>query len=80
MSSVVARLLLLRCRGKAMVALEIRRPRWREDMESPGIELAGIYIYPVKSLRGIHLEEVTLESRRLPGDRLCGDAALPWST
>ena len=39
-------------------------------MRSSGIELAGIYIYPVKSLRGIRLAEVTLENGRLSGDRL----------
>jgi uncharacterized protein YcbX len=39
-------------------------------MQSSGVQLTGIYIYPVKSLRGIHLEHVTLENGRLPGDRL----------
>ena len=39
-------------------------------MQSSRIELAGIYIYPVKSLRGVRLDEVTLENGRLPGDRL----------
>jgi len=39
-------------------------------MRSSGIELAGIYIYPVKSLRGVRLAEVTLENGSLPGDRL----------
>src|SRR4030095_202301 len=42
----------------------------RQYMRSPRIELAGIYIYPVKSLRGVRLAEVTLENGRLPGDRL----------
>jgi uncharacterized protein YcbX len=39
-------------------------------MQSSGVQLTGIYIYPVKSLRGIGLEHVTLENGRLPGDRL----------
>jgi uncharacterized protein YcbX len=39
-------------------------------MQSSGVQLTGIYIYPVKSLRGIRLEHVTLENGRLPGDRL----------
>jgi uncharacterized protein len=39
-------------------------------MHSSSIELSGIYVYPVKSLRGVRLEEVTLENGRLPGDRL----------
>ena len=34
------------------------------------IELTGIFIYPVKSLRGVRLEQATLENGRLPGDRL----------
>jgi uncharacterized protein YcbX len=33
------------------------------------MELTGIYIYPVKSLRGVRLEHATLENGRLPGDR-----------
>ena len=33
------------------------------------IELTGIYIYPVKSLRGIRLEEARIEHGRLVGDR-----------
>ena len=33
------------------------------------IELTGIYIYPVKSLRGVRLEEAMLEDGRLAGDR-----------
>jgi len=33
------------------------------------MELTGIYIYPVKSLRGVRLEQATLEHGRLPGDR-----------
>ena len=39
-------------------------------MHPSTIELTGIYIYPVKSLRGVRLDEVTLENGRLPGDRL----------
>ena len=39
-------------------------------MHSPSVRLTGIYIYPVKSLRGVRLEHVTLENGRLPGDRL----------
>ena len=39
-------------------------------MQSSCVQLTGIYIYPVKSLRGVRLEEVTLENGRLPGDRL----------
>lgn len=34
------------------------------------MELTGIYIYPVKSLRGVRLEQTSLENGRLPGDRL----------
>ena len=33
------------------------------------IELTGIYIYPVKSLRGVSLETAALENGRLVGDR-----------
>jgi uncharacterized protein len=39
-------------------------------MQSSSVRLTGIYIYPVKSLRGVRLDEVTLENGRLPGDRL----------
>ena len=41
------------------------------------IRLSGIYIYPVKSLRGIALSEIGIESGRFPGDRtwLLVDAA-----
>jgi len=39
-------------------------------MQSSGVQLTGIYIYPVKSLRGVRLEHATLENGRLPGDRL----------
>ena len=33
------------------------------------VELSGIYIYPVKSLRGISLEDAPLDAGRLVGDR-----------
>lgn len=33
------------------------------------MQLTGIYIYPVKSLRGVRLERTTIENGRLPGDR-----------
>jgi len=39
-------------------------------MKAPRIELTGIYVYPVKSLRGVRLEHVAIENGRLPGDRL----------
>jgi uncharacterized protein YcbX len=38
-------------------------------MSDPTIRLTGIYIYPVKSLRGVGLEEAALENGRLVGDR-----------
>ena len=38
-------------------------------MQPLGVQLTGIYIYPVKSVRGVRLEHVTLENGRLPGDR-----------
>jgi MOSC domain-containing protein len=38
-------------------------------MTAPGIELTGIYIYPVKSLRGVSLQDAPLENGRLVGDR-----------
>jgi hypothetical protein len=38
-------------------------------MTASTIELAGIYIYPVKSLRGVRLEEAALSNGRLVGDR-----------
>jgi len=38
-------------------------------MTTPRIELTGIYIYPVKSLRGVRLEDAPLENGRLVGDR-----------
>jgi len=38
-------------------------------MQPSGVQLSGIYIYPVKSLRGVRLERVTLENGRLSGDR-----------
>jgi MOSC domain-containing protein len=38
-------------------------------MTVPAIELTGIYIYPVKSLRGVGLHAAQLESGRLAGDR-----------
>lgn len=38
-------------------------------MAAPTIELTGIYVYPVKSLRGVRLEEAVLEGGRLVGDR-----------
>ena len=46
-------------------------------MSAPTIELTGIYIYPVKSLRGVSLDEATLSEGRLAGDRtwLLVDAA-----
>ena len=33
------------------------------------IELSGIYVYPVKSLRGLSLRETAITGGRLPGDR-----------
>jgi len=46
-------------------------------MTTPTIELTGIYIYPVKSLRGLRLDDAPLENGRLVGDRnwLLVDAA-----
>lgn len=46
-------------------------------MSAPTIELTGIYIYPVKSLRGVSVREAALESGRVAGDRdwLLVDAA-----
>jgi uncharacterized protein YcbX len=38
-------------------------------MSPPAIELSGIYIYPVKSLRGIGLEHARTVDGRLAGDR-----------
>ena len=38
-------------------------------MTTPTIELTGIYVYPVKSLRGVPLEDAPLENGRLVGDR-----------
>jgi len=38
-------------------------------MSAPAIELSGIYIYPVKSLRGVSLDEGALKDGRLVGDR-----------
>jgi len=38
-------------------------------MTTPSIELSGIFIYPVKSLRGVRLEEAPLINGRLVGDR-----------
>ena len=38
-------------------------------MTTSSIELTGIFIYPVKSLRGVRLEEAPLLSGRLVGDR-----------
>jgi uncharacterized protein YcbX len=38
-------------------------------MTTPTIELTGVYIYPVKSLRGVRLDEAPLENGRLVGDR-----------
>ena len=38
-------------------------------MTTPSMELAGIFIYPVKSLRGVRLEEAPLLDGRLVGDR-----------
>jgi uncharacterized protein YcbX len=38
-------------------------------MNAHAIELTGIYIYPVKSLRGVRLEEAALSDGRLVGDR-----------
>jgi uncharacterized protein YcbX len=36
---------------------------------TPHLELTGIYIYPVKSLRGVSLRDAPLENGRLVGDR-----------
>lgn len=36
---------------------------------APTLELTGIFIYPVKSLRGVRLDEVAIENGRLAGDR-----------
>jgi hypothetical protein len=46
-------------------------------MTIPTIELTGIYVYPVKSLRGVRLEDAPLQNGRLVGDRnwLLVDAA-----
>src|SRR5688572_12647042 len=38
-------------------------------MSALAIELSGIFIYPVKSLRGVSLTEATIASGRLVGDR-----------
>jgi len=38
-------------------------------MMTPAIELTGVYIYPVKSLRGVRLDDARLENGRLVGDR-----------
>jgi uncharacterized protein len=38
-------------------------------MTATSIELTGIYIYPVKSLRGVSLDVAPLENGRLVGDR-----------
>ena len=38
-------------------------------MTTPTVELTGVYIYPVKSLRGVRLDEAPLENGRLVGDR-----------
>ena len=42
---------------------------FQNEMSEPTIRLTGIYIYPVKSLRAVRLEEATLENGRLVGDR-----------
>lgn len=39
-------------------------------MNTEPATLGGIFIYPVKSLRGVSLEQATLAGGRLPGDRL----------
>lgn len=36
---------------------------------SPQLQLTGIYIYPVKSLRGISVQDATLDGGRFVGDR-----------
>jgi uncharacterized protein YcbX len=38
-------------------------------MRDTSLEVTAIYIYPVKSLRGVSLQEATLENGRLVGDR-----------
>ena len=38
-------------------------------MMTPAIEVTGIYVYPVKSLRGVRLDDAPLENGRLVGDR-----------
>ena len=38
-------------------------------MTTPSIELSGIFIYPVKSLRGVALQDAPLVNGRLVGDR-----------
>ena len=38
-------------------------------MARPNVEITGIYMYPVKSLRGVHLDSAPLENGRLVGDR-----------
>ena len=38
-------------------------------MTGPTLELTGIFIYPVKSLRGVSLGEAIIEDGRLAGDR-----------
>ena len=42
---------------------------YHSRMTEPTIELTGIYIYPVKSLRGVSLRDAALENGRLVGDR-----------
>src|SRR5215831_14871119 len=38
-------------------------------MTTPSIEVTGIFIYPVKSLRGVRLQDAPLVDGRLIGDR-----------
>ena len=38
-------------------------------MTTPSVQLTGIFIYPVKSLRGVRLEDAPLVDGRLVGDR-----------
>src|SRR5687768_8286117 len=38
-------------------------------MSERALELSGIFIYPVKSLRGISLDDAPIDNGRLAGDR-----------
>ena len=53
----------------ATAARRLARDGYHSAVTAPRIELTGIYIYPVKSLRGVRLEDAPLENGRLVGDR-----------